>query len=490
MRRDLLVLSVIIIVVLVGAIAWFTVRRPPAPVRALSYSPKVIEMSAKLLKTAEASVTLKNEGKDPMSVTLSLVNISGEVSPESFTLGPGESKVVSISAVGESVGIAHGSLIVDYQVEKVDIPIIFIIKAYKLAICFDIGGRGDLGFNDLAYLGGEMARRDFGVEVVYVQPRTEADYLPLLRELASSREYDLIVGVGWLLTDAIHTVAQEYPDQYFAIVDSMTDDPNVRGILFKEHEGSALVGLLAGLITENNIVGAVLGMDIPVLYKFETGYYFGINYAENLTGKDITILYKYTGSFIDRPAGKATAEGMIAQGADIIYNIAGMTGLGVLDACHDYCVEHGLKFGPPFAIGVDANQDWIYPGHVIASMEKRVDLGVYFAMRDIIYGNFTGGPIWYGLKEGGVGISSLDTLGAFMEIAKFWGVELPMSPEETIKVWKEMRERYADAFAKVEEFKEKLIKGEIAIPWTMEEMMDPEIIKQIRARYGAGVPPS
>ncbi|RLG47033.1 MAG: sugar-binding protein [Thermoproteota archaeon] len=357
-------------------------------------------------------------------------------------------------------------------------------KKIKVAIMFDIGGRGDLGFNDMAWLGAERAKKDFGVEVTYVQPASEADYIPRLRDLASSGEYDLIVGVGFLLTDAIDQVADEFPEQKFAIVDSLTPDPNVRGILFKENEGSALVGLLAGLVTETNKVGVVLGMEIPVLYHFEAGFYWGVNMAENLTGKDIDIIYKYTGSFIDRALGKQTSEGMLAQGADVLYNVAGLTGLGVLDAVHDYNVAHDIEIGPPFAIGVDSCQDWMYPGHVIASMMKRVDNGVYFAIRDVVYGNFTGGPIYYGVKEGGVGISKLEELQTFMDIAKEMGAELPDTPENIVAKWQEMRAKFPDeVWSAIEDLEQKIKSGEVEIPFPE----TPEEIQAIRERYGVGV---
>ncbi len=357
-------------------------------------------------------------------------------------------------------------------------------KKVKVAVMFDIGGRGDLGFNDMAWMGAERAKKDFGVEVTYVQPRSEADYIPRLRELAGSGEYDLIVGVGFLLTDAIHQVAQEYPNQYFAIVDSLTPDPNVRGILFKENEGSALVGILAAYVTENNKVGVVLGMEIPVLYHFEAGFYWGVNYVENKTGKDVQIIYKYTGSFVDRALGKQVSEGMLAQGADVLYNVAGLTGLGVLDAVHDYNVQHGQEFGPPFAIGVDSCQDWMYPGHVIASMMKRVDNGVYYAIRDVVYGNFTGGIMAYGIKEGGVGISGLDELQAFMQIAQEMGTELPDTPDNIVAKWQQMRAAYPEeVWNTIEEVKQKIISGEIQIPTTD----SPEEIQAIRQRYGVGV---
>jgi nucleoside-binding protein len=156
-------------------------------------------------------------------------------------------------------------------------------KKVKVAVIFDIGGRGDLSFNDMAWMGAERAKKDFGVEVTYVQSRTSADYLPNLRSLSQSKEYDLIICVGFLMTDALNQTAHEFPNQKYAIIDSVVNAPNVRGIIFKENEGSALVGALAGFATKTNKVGVVLGIEIPVLYHFEAGFYWGVNYAENIT---------------------------------------------------------------------------------------------------------------------------------------------------------------------------------------------------------------
>jgi basic membrane protein A len=354
-------------------------------------------------------------------------------------------------------------------------------KKVKVAVIFDIGGRGDLSFNDMAWMGAERAKKDFGVEVTYVQSRTSADYLPNLRSLSQSKEYDLIICVGFLMTDALNQTAHEFPNQKYAIIDSVVNAPNVRGIIFKENEGSALVGALAGFATKTNKVGVVLGIEIPVLYHFEAGFYWGVNYAENITGKKVQIIYKYTGSFTDAALGKQVAEGMLTQGADVLYNVAGLTGKGMLDAVADYGAAHGLTMGPPFGIGVDADQDWIHPGFVIASMMKRVDNGVYYAIRDVVYGNFTGGVMPLGLKEGGVKMSDENDLVAFIEVAKMLGAKLPDTPENIIAKYKQMRSQIPQSvWDQLKTLEEKIKKGEIVIPTAN----SPDEIKQIRARYG------
>lgn len=302
----------------------------------------------------------------------------------------------------------------------------------SIAIVYDIGGRGDLSFNDMAYLGGNRAAKDFNLKLKEVQSTTEADYLPNLRTLSKEGRYVVIVAVGFLMTDAVEKVAEEYPDQAFAIIDGYVDKPNVLSVLFKEHEGSALVGALAAMVAHlynYSAVGVVLGMEIPVLYKFEAGYYWGIRYGERVysekTGTSISplrVLYTYTGAFNDPPKGKTATQAQLQLGAGLVYNVAGATGLGIFEAVEEYCKSLGKLQGPPYGIGVDADQDWIKPGFIIASMMKRVDVGVYESVKralDYYAGKIDkyGGVLELGLKEGGVGVSTLDDLDTFLEIA-------------------------------------------------------------------------
>lgn len=195
-----------------------------------------------------------------------------------------------------------------------------------IAVVYDVGGRGDLSFNDMAYLGGSKAAKDFGLELKEVQSASESDYLPNLRTLAKEGRYIVIIAVGFLMTEAVKTVADEYPNQLFAIIDGyIPDKPNVLSVLFKEHEGSALVGALAGMVAHYynySAVGVVLGMEIPVLYKFEAGYYWGIRYGESIyaqkTGasiKPLKILYTYTGAFNDPAKGKTATQAQLGLGA-------------------------------------------------------------------------------------------------------------------------------------------------------------------------------
>ena len=376
----------------------------------------------------------------------------------------------------------------------------------KIAVVYDIGGRGDLSFNDMAYLGASRAAKDFGLELVEVQSTTEADYLPNLRSLAKSKEYLVIIAVGFLMTDAVKQVADEYPDQLFAIIDGyVPDKPIVLSILFKEYEGSAIVGALAAMVAHHygcKAVGVVLGMEIPVLYKFEAGYYWGIRYGEQVyeqkTGKTVEplqVLWTYTGAFNDPARGKTATEAQLEQGACVVYNVAGATGLGIFEAVEEAAKSQGKDMGPPFAIGVDSDQDWIKPGFIIASMMKRVDVGVYTAVKRALeyrQGKIDkyGGILELGLKEGGVGVSKLEDLETFLSIAEQAGRKV--NKEEIMAKVKKMRESIpAWIWEEVDKLAEQLKTNQDIEVYGLKFSdiakmipLDANEIKQIRAKLG------
>ncbi|ASJ07054.1 BMP family lipoprotein [Thermococcus pacificus] len=360
-------------------------------------------------------------------------------------------------------------------------------KTGAIAIVYDVGGRGDLSFNDMAYLGASKAAKDFNLDLVELQSNSEDDYVENLRTLASEGKYAVIIAVGFMMTDAVKQVASEYPDQKFAIIDG--SDPempdNVMMILFKENEGSALAGALAGLIAANDgkdKVGIVLGMEIPVLYKFEAGYRFGVKWAEDYykqkEGKDVNIdvLYQYTGSFGDAAKGKAAAQAQLSQGAWVIYQVAGGTGLGVFDAVEEALKAQNKKMGPPFAIGVDSAQDWIKPGVIIASMTKRVDVGVYTAVKDAVEGTFKGGVVELGLEEGGVGLSTVDDVMAMFDslpedTQKQKLKDLGFNSRDELKQYLEQtRGQVPDwIWDAVKQLQDKIVSGEIKVPAPMDK---------------------
>lgn len=361
----------------------------------------------------------------------------------------------------------------------------------KVAVVLDVGGRGDLSFNDMGFRGTDKAAKDFGLTMVEVQNATPADYLPNLRKLARSGEYDLIICVGFLLTDALVQVAGEFPRQKFAIIDGfIPDKPNVMSILFRENEMSALVGALGGMLAAHfgyPYVGAVLGIEIPVLYHFEAGYRFGIDWGvkkyEQVTGKkaNVGLLYVYTGTFSDIAKGKTATEAQLAQGAVAVYNVAGPLGIGDLEAITEWHKARGTKQGPPYYFGVDANQDWMGKGmHALASGMKRVDVGCYSAVEAVVKGTFKGGVVSLGLAEKGVGISRYDDLIEFIEFGIAAGALKPEEVAETIANWSANRLAIpAWIWAAVDELEAGILAGKISVPTadTRDEML------AIRAKY-------
>ncbi len=344
----------------------------------------------------------------------------------------------------------------------------------ELCIVYDIGGRGDLSFNDMAALGGDNAvKAGHAAALVEVQSKSEQDYLPNLRNLARRSTCTVIVGIGFLLTDAVNTVAVEFPNQNFGIIDGfIPDKKNVLAVLFREQEGSALVGALgAVLATENRAssVGVVLGIEIPVLWKFECGYRFGVNWAltQRLkVNKDsVKVLFNYTGSFGDPAKGKAATEIMLNQGAIMVYNVAGATGLGIFEAVEAKAKAAGKDQGPPFAIGVDADQDYIKPGFILTSMMKRVDQGVFTAAKQAKEGTFKGGILELGLNEGGIALSKVEDLETFLQIGIKAGTVKAEDKDKIVNKVKAMRASVpASVFAAAEELEKQLRSGALKAP--------------------------
>jgi basic membrane protein A len=360
-------------------------------------------------------------------------------------------------------------------------------------VIYDIGGRGDLSFNDMAYLGASKAAKDFGLGLKEVQSKTQDDYVPNLRAVAKSGDAVIAVAVGFLMTDAVKQVSQEFPNMKFAIIDGyIPDRPNVLSVLYRENEGSALVGALAALAAYYHNctkVGIVLGMEIPVLWKFEIGYAYGVRWAERYIkqrfGRDVRfdILYVYTGSFNDPAKGKQAAEVMLTRGVCVIYQAAGATGLGVFEAVSEAGRRAGRSMGPPFAIGVDADQDYLKPGFILASMMKRVDVGVYEATKRAVEGTFQGGVLELGLKEGGVSVSTLDDLTQFLEIGIRAGAVKESDAQNIINTVKEMRSRIPQwIWEAVDQFKQDIIPGKekVPLPTTQDQVV------QLRKELGLG----
>ncbi len=261
----------------------------------------------------------------------------------------------------------------------------------KPAIVFDIGGKFDKSFNESMFGGAEKYKKESSVDYGQFEIANEAQREQAIRNFAD-KGYSPIIAAGFAQAAAVEKVAKEYPDLKFAIVDMVVDLPNVESIVFKEHEGSYLVGMMAGLASKSGKVGFVGGMDIPLIHKFACGYVQGVKGAK----ADAKVFQNMTGdtgaAWNDPVKGGEITKGQMAQGADVVYAAAGATGIGVLQAAAD---------GGALSIGVDANQNYLHPGKVLTSMMKRVDVAVYNIMKDGVAG-FKPGIHALGLKEGGV----------------------------------------------------------------------------------------
>jgi basic membrane protein A len=305
----------------------------------------------------------------------------------------------------------------------------------RVGLVTDIGGLNDRGFNSLANEGLERAASELGAEIRVLESKSDADYIPNLSTLAEEG-FDLIISVGFLMGEATHTAAEEFPDTSFAIIDNAyggegceetnsCELPNLQGLLFKEQETGYLAGYLAGLLTESNTISSVGGIKIPPVDRFIAGYQAGAA-ASN---PDITTLNAYSEDFVDQAKCKEVALDQIAEGSDIVFQVAGGCGLGALDAAQ----QEGV-----WGIGVDADQAFLGE-HVLTSALKRVDEAVFQTIQAVADGSFTGGDVTlFGLAEDGVG------LGEFS----------PNAPQEAID----------EALAQVDG----IVSGEIEVPDALE----------------------
>lgn len=267
-------------------------------------------------------------------------------------------------------------------------------KPITVGMVFDTGGRGDKSFNDSAYRGIERAEKELGIMMKTVDSKAVSDYEKNLTILAQNK-VPLIIAVGISMKEAVTKVAPKFPDIQFALVDDMVDSPNVRGLKFKEEEGSFMAGYLAGLMTKSGKIGFVGGEEIPLIKRFEVGYIAG---AKTANPNLVALPAKYTASWNDAALGKQCAKTLFGQGADIVYHASGGCGRGVIEAA---------KETGKFAIGVDSDQDYLAEGRVLTSMVKRVDEAVFSTIADFKNGKFTGGEMVYDLKSKGVGLSEM-----------------------------------------------------------------------------------
>jgi len=268
-----------------------------------------------------------------------------------------------------------------------------VAKDFHPAVIYDTGGKFDKSFNEAAYNGAERFKKETGIAFLEFEIQNESQREQAMRNMAR-KGATIIVAVGFTQASAVAKVAKEFPKVEFTLIDDVVDLPNVQSVLFKEHEGSFLVGVLAGLASKTGKVGFVGGMDIPLIRKFECGYAQGVKYAK----PDAQVFENMTGTtpaaWNDPTKGGELAKSQFDRGADVVYAAAGGTGVGVYQAAKD---------NGKLAIGVDSNQNYLQPGTMLTSMMKRVDLAVYNAFMSSKNGTWKAGVTSLGLAEDGVG---------------------------------------------------------------------------------------
>lgn len=301
----------------------------------------------------------------------------------------------------------------------------------RIGMVTDVGGVNDNSFNQSAWEGLQKLQKDLNLpqdNVSYLQSTSDADYIPNLTQFVKDK-WDLTWGIGFVIGDHVKKVATENPDSKLAIIDAEVDAPNVESVLFKEHEGSFLAGVVAAKMSKSKKVGFVGGMEIPVIKRFEVGFEAGVKAAD----PSVEVVKVYTGAFDKPDLGKSTASQMYGQGVDIIFHASGATGDGVFNEAKD----RKSKGENVWVIGVDKDQSLTFGDEVtLTSMVKRVDEAVYRVSKDVIDGKFEGGKIvWLGLAEDGVGLAETSKKNV---------------PEDVLKL--------------ADEFKQKIVKGEITVP--------------------------
>ena len=246
-----------------------------------------------------------------------------------------------------------------------------------VAMITDVAGVNDQSFNQSAWEGLQKAEKELGIEVKYLESKQDSDYATNIETLVDE-DVDLILGVGMKLADAIKEGSELYPDQNFVLVDEEIDASNVKNILFKAEESAYLAGLIAGKTTKTNNVGFIGGMELPVIDTFKYGYMAGVKAAN----PDAKVQAQYANSFTDQAKGKAIANQMYSNGADIVFTCGGDVGTGAIEAA---------KENNKYAIGVDRDQSDLAPQNVLTSAIKRVDAGVFETVKSYVNGTFEGG---------------------------------------------------------------------------------------------------
>ncbi len=311
-------------------------------------------------------------------------------------------------------------------------------EAVKVGMVFDIGGRGDQSFNDAAAAGLDRAVADFGIEPLELEPSAGGENREELLRLLSEQGVPLIFAIGFLFTDSVAAAAADFPDTKYGLIDSVVDAPNVASLVFAEEQGSFLVGAAAALKSQTGKIGFIGGVEIDLIKKFQAGFEAGVK----AVNPDAEIIVQYVSQppdfsgFNDPARGREIGTAMYEQGADVVYHAAGGTGGGLFEAAKEYSEANNTQV---WAIGVDSDQynqvdDALKP-YILTSMLKRVDVAVYNTIEAFVNGEFQGGIVVFDLSVDGVGYS---TSGGFVD----------------------------DIVDQLEDFKAKIISGEIEVPTT------------------------
>lgn len=306
----------------------------------------------------------------------------------------------------------------------------------KIGLVTDLGGVEDQSFNQSAWEGLQRAAKDLGVEVNYLPSSTDADYAPNI-ETFIDEDYDLIISVGFLLADATRAAAEANPDVKFAIIDDATcaDLDNVACLTFKVEQATYLVGYVAGMMTEKDNIGFVLGMASDTMHPFGYGYFAGAIDAN----PDIKCQMANANNFGDPATGSTLTTNFVTSGADIVFHAAGATGTGVISECQ----AKGIM-----AIGVDSDQSYLAPETVITSAMKRVDNAVYSTVEALVNGTYEGGLSVFDINNGGVDIAPTQDLLTDEVIAAVEDVKVKLeSGEITVPATKdEFEAKYGDVY--------------------------------------------
>ncbi len=366
-------------------------------------------------------------------------------------------------------------------------------ETYQVGLVFDVGGKGDKSFNDSAYRGLQWAKNgseefeeytELPINFTTIEPGAGGAGREDAMRMMAAQGYDLVIGVGFLFTDVATSLARSFPDVNFAVVDYAQFEnipSNLKGLSFAENEGSFLVGALAAMKTETGKVGFVGGQDSPLIANFEAGFRSGVWYVDS----DLEITSRYVGTtgeaFANPAKGKEIAKAMFSNDVDVIYHAAGLSGSGVIDAAEET---------DNYAIGVDSDQNYLAPGHVLTSMLKRVDVSIYQTVREVVNGNFEGGKVQtFGPEDNGVGYA----IDVFNRVEEFpeqveqleteGMVKLPALGEtqvspKSIEQLPSQNLLTDSMIARTDELRDQMIEGQFSVPSDPEKVTPEEPVER------------